>query len=272
MYKKIRFENLNLRKRGFYLVKLSSENAEALLQYNELNRRVRKTLVEYLKKQIANGEWQDNHPQPIVLASVPVIRVIDGQHRLIAIAESELDAKSAVSVRMETCVDVKVREYLDTGVPRTLDDRVSVCEDRSVNRLAAQLVTTSFVLRRSNSNKYAKPTPSEALEFFKKHESAIYAIHDIRKHERAVGQIPVAYAAMEYYEQESGKATEFYRDMFTPAGSCHSAQMLRNFLITTGSGARGSAVGRREIYAKAVGCMKAHRDGVRLKKVYASEW
>jgi len=266
----VKFGTLSLRTPGLYSVKLNSAQAAEWLGVNTNNRRVRRTLVEYLKRQIATGEWQDNHPQPIVFSDAG--RMIDGQHRTIAIAESQLDDEHGVFVRVETGASDAIREYLDTGITRTLEDRVQLHEDRKINKLAAQLVTVSVSIVHKSS-KYGKATPEDAKEFFETHCDAIMFVASVHKRERGVGVTSVALAAMEYYELDHMKAEEFYADLFIPAGEVQQSQMLRDWLLKASSVNAGGGLLRQESYAKAIGCMKAHLDGRLVKKVVrASSW
>jgi hypothetical protein len=76
-------------------VRISPQAAENIIKaLNIGNRRVRRVLVEYLKAQIRNGEWQEDHPQKIIFSAKP--RLIDGQHRLIAIVEAGIEVVAGV--------------------------------------------------------------------------------------------------------------------------------------------------------------------------------
>lgn len=265
--KRVAFESVHFDKPALQLVSLTSDQAQLWLKHNTGNRRQRRTLIEYLKRQIASGEWQGSHPQPIVFTAS---RLIDGQHRLTAIAESNLSNGDSVSVRVETGASEDVREYLDTGITRTLDDRVDLYPDKHLNKFAAQLCATSLSIGVTGRAGFSgKPTPDDAREFCNIHDEAIRAIYQYNKRERGTGQACVAIAAMQYYEQDPDKALEFYQDLFTPAGSVQQAQMFRDFCLhSTTTGGRNQRI---EAYQKAVGCMKAHRDGREVKKVLRSD-
>lgn len=245
-------------------VNLNSESALRWLTRNTDNRRVRRNLVEYLKTQIKSGEWQSDHPQPIVFANTG--RLIDGQHRLYAIAESGLSDCETVTVRVETGARECIREYLDTGISRNLEDRVAMAANYQLNKFAAQLVSMQFML-----TSRARPTPDDAREFWDTHSFGITWAHGIRKRERGVGAIPVAMAAVEFYERSAELADDFYRDLFKPAGDIQQAQMLRDFLVRPMG--TGHNVIRLEMYQKTIGCMKAFSESRPVKKVLrASTW
>lgn len=270
MFKETKPSDLLIAKPGLHLVKVDSDVARDWLKLNIKNRRIRQTLVAYLRRQIETNEWQSNHPQPIVFSDAG--RLIDGQHRLTAIAESELYNGSSVKMRVETGADDKIREYMDTGITRTLDDRVELDSDLYLNKFASQIIAMDLMLS-SRLGKYGKATPDDAREFFALHEKAIRLVHERHRRERSTGQISVAYAAMEYFERDEINADEFYNDIFVAAGSVQQAQMLRDYLFRFSSTANGGRTARQEVYQKCVGCMKAHMEGRHVAKVTrAAKW
>jgi len=256
-----RFEDVDLSKRELVAVRITSDQALKWLNLNERNRRVRKTLVEYLARQIKSGEWQPSHPQPVVFSDAG--RLIDGQHRLLAIASSAITNGDGVLIRVETGAPDHVREYLDTGISRNLEDRVELSQDMAINKLAAQLVTADYQFHRAKRGR--KPSPDDAREFWDNNSSAIIWCSRIKRKDRGVGLAAVALAAVEYYNLDQEKAEEFYSDLFIPAGAVQQAQMLRDFLLRMTS--VGAVISKKEAYHKSIGCMKAHMNGRMVKKV-----
>lgn len=270
MYLKTTANRLDVRSPGLWLVNVTSQQARRWLEINVGNRRIRKHLTEYLRRQIESGEWQSGHPQPIVFSDTG--RLIDGQHRLTAIADANLSEENGLPVRIETGAADCLREYLDTGISRTLDDRVQLDPDPRFNKFAAELITYEYMLipGRLASNK--RPTPEEAKELFAIHKTAIARVFELHRRDRGVGQVSVTFAAMEYFERDAEKAEEFYTDLFIPAGNVQQAQMLRDFVLRIINSA-GGATARKIIYGKAIGCMKAHLEGREVKRVVrADSW
>lgn len=265
------FTSGSLRARGLYHCSLKPIEAAQWMALNVRNRRIRSTLVAYLKRQAEKGEWQHDHPQPIVFSDIG--RLIDGQHRLLAIAGIEATDGATFGFRVETGASDSIREYLDTGISRTLEDRVELVDDPSVNKLASQIISVSLVLiPGSKSARYGKVTPEDAREFWVLHGDAILLVAVLHKRDRGVGQTAVAYAAMEYFERDASKAEEFYADLFVPAGRVQQAQMLRDALLRVADRNSGGFMIRREAYHKAVGCMKAHLTGREVKQVRMGMW
>lgn len=107
--------------------------AKLWLENNTVNRNVRKHSVAKHISRLRNGEWKTTH-QGIAFASSG--RLIDGQHRLLAILESGVSALMNVS----TGFDEDTFDVLDCGDTRSAADRAKL--DRrlvQVTRLAMVL-------------------------------------------------------------------------------------------------------------------------------------
>ena len=265
----IDFSRLDVTRPALVRVLVDSDVANQMLSMNLKNRRQRKTAVEYLKQQIRTGEWRDDHPQPVIFSDHG--RLIDGQHRLQAISELKIDKKNAIIIRVETGARDDVREYLDTGVPRTLDDRVELVPDHVYNKVIAQLITYATTL---DTNK-KRPTPEEAREFFAIHEEACLFVAKNHKREKGTGRMQTAYAAMQYYEIDPPKAMEFYPAVFVPDSSIQQARMLRDWLLraaNTKHNVESTGSWRHEIYYRSVSCMKAHIAGRHVSVIKKATW
>jgi hypothetical protein len=264
------FSKIDVRMPALVRVLVDSETASKMLEMNIKNRRQRRASVEYMKHQIKNGEWRDDHPQPVIFSDKG--RLIDGQHRLQAISELKIDFSNAVIVRVETGARDDVREYLDTGVPRTLDDRVQLVEDMLHNKLIAQLSAVPFNLKRGPTK---RASPDDAREFFSVHHEAALFVAKNHKRDKGVGKIQVAYAAMEYYEIDKDKASEFYPEIFVVDSEIQQARILRDWLLRS-SGTRGSqensANFKSDVYHRAIAAMKAHKDGRKITILRSADW
>lgn len=272
----VQFGNIDITKPLLARMMVCSETAGEMLKLNLKNRRIRNTAVDFIKYQIVNGEWRNDHPQPLVFSSAG--RLIDGQHRLIAIQEMGLGPFDALMVRVELGADDSVREYMDTGIPRSLDDRVEVVDDLHQNKLMAQLATMAFSLSRDRGAK--KPSPEYFREWFLRHQESAKFVANHHKRDKGVGRVQVAYAAAEYYERDPEKAGLFYPALFVPDSSVQQARMLRDYLLRTmmSKSVRESRPGwsggsyMLSVYAKSIGCMKAHLQSKEVKTVRESKW
>lgn len=94
---------------------ISPADATNWLRANCKNRPVRKSHVEFLARQIKNGQWQVNG-QAIIIADNE--QVLDGQHRLLAIIEAGVPIKSMVVYGVPEAAFATI----DTGAVRTASD------------------------------------------------------------------------------------------------------------------------------------------------------
>jgi len=250
-------------------VSISHEAAALLLpEYNKGNRRVRKALVNYLLRQIQNGEWQSDHPQPIVFSADG--RLIDGQHRLFAIAESG----RTVLAMVVTGVRDALREYIDTGISRQLEDRVEFSSDPGQNQRLAQLVNQFASLQTGRPRGTSKPTPSEALDIFTANkEGFMFSAHYMGRRIAGLCAAPVMVALAEYHSRDRDRATAFCESLLATDGDIQPARRLREHLIRrSAQGATAGGQARLDIYLKSVGAMRAHMEGRIISSLRSSTW
>jgi len=269
----VEFNLVNVTKPNLVRVLVDSVVAKEMLEKNIKNRRQRRAAVEYLKHQINTGEWRDDHPQPVIFSDKG--RLIDGQHRLQAIAESEICIDQPLIIRVETGARDDVREYLDTGVPRTLDDRVELVPDPTHNKIISQLCSFGLLIK---SKSYKRPSPDDAKEFFEAHMESSLFVAQNHKRDKGLGKINVGYAAMEYYELSPEKASLFYPALFVVDSDIQQARMLRDWLlrVSIATSARATTLGggaaRFDEYQRAVACMKAHYENRKIIQVRRARW
>lgn len=264
------FGRLDIRHPALVRVFVDSDTASQMLSLNIKNRRQRRASVEYLKHQIETGEWRDDHPHPIIFSDQG--RVIDGQHRLQAISEMGISRGDALVVRVETGAHDDVREYIDTGVPRTLDDRVELVDDHMHNKLIAQICSFETNFRRKT---FKKPSPEDAKEFFSAHKDALLFVARNHKRDKGVGRVQIAYAAMEYYEIDPLMAEEFYPAIFIVDSDVQQARVLRDWVLrsmSTAATRENTSGARSEMYYRSIGCMKAHMAGKPITIVRKATW
>jgi len=113
-------------------VSLTPHDAEKLLvkSLDVRQRAIRIDRVKRLEHAIRSGQWRLTH-QPIAID--PDGHVIDGQHRLTAIAA----AGQTVRVLMARDVDPTTFGVVDTGASRSPGDALRIAGHTSVNQLAA---------------------------------------------------------------------------------------------------------------------------------------
>lgn len=240
---------------------ITPETAAMWLTKNVSNRRPRVMLVDYLSRQIKSGEWQSDHPQPIVFSDIG--RLIDGQHRLMAIVKSGVAVKASVMYGARD----SLQEYLDTGISRTLEDRLILHEDRNVNKKICEAVTAWHCIQYGYKG---RPSPDQARALFDEHKLALLWVCCSLAKSMGVGRCAVNVALAQYYERDSDKAADFRESLYRPDGHVQQAQMLRDYLV------RSPGVGGRELTAHYIGksicCMKAHLEDREVKVIRVTSW
>lgn len=91
--------------------------ARQMLELNTKNRKMRARGVEFYKGIIARGEWQLTH-QGVAVDVNGVL--LDGQHRLTAIAEGD----TAVEILVTTGLPPEAMTAVDNGITRSLGDHL----------------------------------------------------------------------------------------------------------------------------------------------------
>ena len=264
------FAKIDVRRPALVRVLVDSGTAKTMLEMNIKNRLQRRGAVEYIKRQILSGEWRDDHPQPVIFSDHG--RLIDGQHRLQAISEMNIGKNEALVVRVETGARDDVRQYLDTGVPRSLEDRVELVENPVHNKVIARLCAFDFQLNMRTSR---KPSPEDAKDFFLAHSKSLLFVANNHKKDKGTGRIQVAYAAMEYYEIAPTKAQAFYPAIFVVDSDIQQARVLRDLLLrslSTIASKKSTGGERNDIYYRSVAAMKAHQRGKPISILRKATW
>jgi hypothetical protein len=107
----------------FETIEITPDLAKRLLQFNTGNRKINRGNVNYWKSAIIGGAVSISH-QGIALAGTILnpIRIIDGQHRLVAIVETGISCPFVVASN----VPIEAFKNLDNGMPRSLADRANI--------------------------------------------------------------------------------------------------------------------------------------------------
>lgn len=131
------------------IVTMTPSCAKKLLLNNVSNRRVKENNVNYFCKLINNGEWMVTH-QGIAVAKDGTL--LDGQHRLLAIARSG----KPVKIMITTGMDLEIFKSIDNGVTRNSADLTGI--KKSTVDVIKFCLTITY-------GKF-KPTPGDILKFY----------------------------------------------------------------------------------------------------------
>lgn len=175
------------------IVTMTPEWAEELLQSNTANRPVSIQRVAYYRDLIANGEWQLSH-QGIAVGWNDVL--IDGQHRLLAIAM----AGRPVKILLSTECDPATFSCIDSGRRRSAADVLGI--DGAPNRVAASSCVKACILYQQKPNNVwsgleAQISNAVAHDWYLANRGAVdEAAAAAKKHYKRFNKItPAAYAA-----------------------------------------------------------------------------
>lgn len=109
--------------------------AKKWLEANTSNRPVRNGHVSFLAKQMREGRWQVNGETIKFNGAETNPHLLDGQHRLMAVVESETTIQSLVSFG----ISASAFSTIDTGVTRKASDVLFLQSEVDTNILAAAL-------------------------------------------------------------------------------------------------------------------------------------
>lgn len=143
--------------------------AESLLSRNTKNRRISTRRVQELSNAILRGEWVED-ANPIRISVIGDL--MDGQHRVAAIAKSGL----TVPVLLATDVEEAARLSIDSGLKRSFGHYLQIAGIPQQANVAA--VTRTLWLYEQNAlngtGKSARvPTNTQLWDMFQKHEEII---------------------------------------------------------------------------------------------------
>jgi hypothetical protein len=239
------------------IVKITPEDADKVLEnYNQGNRLLRGGGAKYIAAQIKSGEWVENHPQPICFSRDG--KLLDGQHRIAGISLS----KQAVWASVRFGVASEVMRYLDTGISRSLCDRVAFVENTNTNKIIATMIS----LRHQMTGKgKGKPSPETALSAYYVMPESYNAIAELHKPTRYFATGVVALAFADYHRRYGDEACDMYSELFKITTPVQQVNAIRTFLTTT-------KLIRCTQYPFIVSACMAYHEGREVKMLRASVW
>lgn len=222
------------------LVTVTPTIAKQLLNGNDHNRRIRPALVKMLRAEIEQGRWTVTH-QGIALDDDG--RLIDGQHRLKAIVESDTPVKMYVAKGIPT----DAAAVIDGGVTRTYGDRALFAGDA--------ITTTHIAIARTmryGPSDFGLRSYGEVKGLVDKYRPAIDFVMTNRINSTATAPA-LAVVARAWYGRDHARLIEFLKvvalgDATGPED--WAAVRLRNTLIDNKTIGRVGSRTRTEIYRK----------------------
>ena len=192
---------------------ITPADATNWLACNQNNRPVRRRHVEFLAREMLEGNWQVNG-QAIIIADDE--QVLDGQHRLLAIIES---AKSIQSLVVYGIAE-EAFKTIDTGAVRTGADALFM-HFKDVPAYAVKAAATAVVwcnrLERG-MGRHIKVSNTDSIEYVKKHSSLLVHAETLQgfPHEARPLSIGVGTALYEMFGRKNeADADKFMRGFYT---------------------------------------------------------
>jgi hypothetical protein len=118
------------------LITITPQTAVEMLNQNQNNRPISETQVSHLTRAIKEGDWKVNGDMVRISKTG---KVIDGQHRLLAVIRS----KMAIDSWMIEGLDDDVFDTIDIGKKRSVADTLSCRGEKNTTSLASALKLTA---------------------------------------------------------------------------------------------------------------------------------
>lgn len=219
---------------------ITPEKARAYLDANYDNRHVRGSWVDELAGIIKRGQWRETHQG---IAFDLNGRLLDGQHRLMAIAQAGLPVKMLVT--RELAEDVF--RFIDSGKSRSIYDRLKLTDSSAYINQNACTIMRAYVTMALGK----VPPPIELMEqeFLKMADEVVAVSERFVPRIRAITTGAVGAATACYMRVKPRKAQVFIEGLLTGIDLAQGSPVLRlrEMLLT-----RRIPSGRAESYWKAV--------------------
>jgi len=203
--------------------------AKKLLGANRRNRKVRKDHWQKISEEIKNGLWRHNGD------SIKIDRngnILDGQHRLMGIADSGIDCKTVVVTEIEP--EMINHIDVDRCVRRT-SDILTIHGYKNTTLLAGAATTLHAYYNRPQSRMNVQ-SPYKVLEFIKQNGSILTSASfcEMKQTPRMIGGATLS--ALHFIASKNGlreKVEEFIRQFVTGVGLEKGSPVLslRNRII-----------------------------------------
>lgn len=246
----------------FSVVEMTPEQAAKLLERNECNRRPKLPHVDELAWQIIHDAWQVN-PQPVCVDING--RLIDGQHRLMAI----IKAGKAATVTLAENVPAKSAEVIDySTVPRSNGDVFVMHGVKHGVRAAAALRAMAGAEMNGASVRISRAQLWSMYE--QNRESLSWALDVTGTHEgRKMACLFVA--AIAYAHPVAKDDVERFADYVLTGANIPEGSPALLFIRLLAASSWGGGDHRAVMFKKALRAIHAYVTGEKLGKLQQSE-
>lgn len=221
---------------------------EWLDKYNTANRPIIKQNVKSLVNDITSGLWREDHPHAIVFDTSG--RLIDGQHRLLAVVE----AKTPVVMNVIRGASPDIRDFIDTGKSRKMSDRIVVDENGRINSRVIAMAKY-FTTSNSHGTRDLMAVRSVAQTHA---QSLVWAANWMERGVRCVAVTPVSAALAKLHVANQETAVMCAASLLLPDGDVQPMRVLRDWALRHPTNGGRNA---QDLHARAFSAMKAAVEG-----------
>jgi hypothetical protein len=240
------------------IVDLTPAVAESLLRQNHRNRSLRPDYVRQLAGAMERGEWILNG-EPIQLAEDGT--VLNGQHRLSAIVESQTTVRMLVVRGLPT----GSQKTMDVGARRTLSDVLSLHGEHYTTSLGAAL-TLLYRYRAGTrlDNSRVMPTVPQALALLREEPGIKECVVEARR-VWGITRMRISVGALLLYlfeEADPGQGEAFFQVLCNPVGEGEGSAVLKlRAHLDRVSSERNYKFSTRTLSAMTIKAFNAWREG-----------
>jgi len=204
---------------------INPAKAEQILKLNTINRPINKKHVATLAREMRHGRWKLNGDTICISGT----RLIDGQHRLMAIIESGCEIQTLIVEGVES----DVFHTKDVGRRRSAGDTLSVRGETDTKTLAAALVVVDRYMT-GRMSKVVRYTNTEVEELLAKYPGVRLSVRKARQTKRLVAKSILIGCHYMFTQKDPEFADQFISDLVTghDLNESDSVYLLRERLMS----------------------------------------
>ena len=206
---------------------VTKEGAEAYLERNERNRRIKERSVEKYVRDMKGGNWLFNG-SPVLISNDG--ELLDGQHRLASIVKSGI---SQYMIIIEG-VSREVLKTIDLGYPRTQSDALRMLgieDSKLLSTIAKKTMSQIYQISTKNisysvEELYKELTESPRITYYK--EAVDFSKSFFRLYRMfSMATIGMMYVVLRYYNYSQEEISDFFDQLLEMKESCNTIKNLR---------------------------------------------
>jgi hypothetical protein len=254
---------LDLNVKQSVLVVANAKDAEWALAKVTGNRRLSAGVVKRYRSIMEDGNWQDDHPDPIIFDEHG--RLMNGQHRLTALTQAK-DKQFLMAVR--TMEPIESIMAIDAGYKRLAADQIRMYANLSVSHSLISSVRywnpqeNTIIGQTAMGNGLV--SPQRYLSVLDSHPDEIGVVAKLFATNIAgITNAAVGCAMLVGAKVKPVQTAEFIAELKSPASTVAQAAMLKTWLLGSGrSGLKGNTwVKATLVFGHALYALQAYIDG-----------